>query len=139
VRKIVKIILLTLILITGMLLALKWFATAIFSEYRPYGRVSLDYYLLTPKELAQLSKHCENAPEFVYSQADGPKPLMVTLNCVIFEEKVISNYANKNNFDRVSATHFKKGSIEIGFVKNDADKITSIIFYEYFSSTKISR
>lgn len=114
-----------------MLLALKWFATAIFSEYRPYGRVSLDYYLLTPKELAQLSKHCENAPEFVYSQADGPKPLMVTLNCVISEEKVISNYANKNNFDRVSATDFKKGSIEIGFVKNDADKITSI-FYEHF-------
>jgi len=128
--KIVKIILLTLMLITGMLLALKWFATAIFSEYRPYGRVSLDYYLLTPKELAQLSKHCENAPEFVYIQA--PNLLMVTLNCVISEEKVISNYANKNNFDRVSATHFKKGSIEIGFVKNDADKITSIIFYEYF-------
>ncbi len=101
-----------------------------FSESREYSRASLDYYLLTPKETSQLSKHCENDPRFIYSAADGPKPAIIQLDCFL-EEKIVSNFANKNNFHRVSSNQFKKGSIELEFEKNDADKIMLITVYEY--------
>jgi hypothetical protein len=101
-----------------------------FSESREYGRISLDYYLLTPKELSQLSKYCEDDPRFIYSTADGPKPAIIHLQCFI-EEKIISNYMNKNNFEKVSSNQFKKGSIEIEFEKNNTDIIKLITVYEY--------
>jgi len=101
-----------------------------FSESREYNRASLDYYLLTPKDISQLSKYCENNPRFIYSAADGPKPAIIHLDCFL-EEKTISNYANKNNFERVSSNQFKKGSIELEFEKNGADRIILITVYEY--------
>lgn len=123
-----KIIILFLTLI--ILLVIIYGSMVTFSENREYGRISLDYFLLTPKELSKLSKHCENDPRFVYNTADGPKPAIVHLHC-IFEEKIISNYTNKNNFERVSDNHFKKGAIEIEFEKNDIGKIILITVYEY--------
>lgn len=104
------------------LLAVIYGAIVTFSEDREYGRISLDYYLLTPKELSQLAKHCENDPRFIYSTADGSKPAIIHLQC-FFEEKIISNYVNKNDFERVSNNLFKKGSIEMELEKNDAEKI----------------
>ena len=50
-KKIISLILTLIIL----LIAIYSFA-ATFSENREYNKVSLDYYLLTPKELSQLSK-----------------------------------------------------------------------------------
>ncbi len=105
-------------------------AIVTFSENREYSRISLDYYLLTPKELSQLSKYCENDPRFIYSTADGPKPTIIHLNCY-FEEKIMSDYVNKNNFERVSNNQFKKGPIEIEFEKDGTDKVVLTTVYEY--------
>lgn len=122
---------LLLLIFTLIILSFAIYGTIVtFSESREYSRSSLDYYLLTPNEISKLSKHCENDPRFIYSAADGPKPAIIHLDCFL-EEKIISNYANKNNFERVSSNQFKKGSIELEFKQNDADKIMLITVYEY--------
>jgi hypothetical protein len=123
-----KIVLLFLTLI--ILSVVGYGAIITFSESREYTKISIDYYLLTPKELSELSKHCENDPRFIYSAADGPKPAIIHLHCFL-EEKVISNYANKTNFERISSSQFKKGAIEMEFEKNDAEKVVVITVYEY--------
>ncbi len=112
------------------LLIIIYGAVTTFSESREYGRVSLAYYLLTPKDLSQLSKYCENKPRFSYSSADGPKPAITHLHCD-FEENKINSYINKNNFEQASKNQFKKGSTEIGFEKNDFGKIVLTTVYEY--------
>lgn len=105
-------------------------AIASFSEQREYGKFSLEYYLLTPNQLSQLAKHCENNPQFTYSAADGPKPTITHLNCNLEEESVIA-YAIDNNFDKTSTNQFKKEHTEIEFEKNSTGKIIVTTVYEY--------
>ena len=73
------IFLITLLIFTAILYAI--FIS--FSEHREYSSASVDYFLLTPAELSELSKKCIDSPIFVYSSADGPKPVIVTLNCTM--------------------------------------------------------
>lgn len=101
-----------------------------FSESREYGRISLDYYPLTPKDLSQISKHCENDPRFIYSSADGPKPTIIHLHC-FFEPKAIDDYLVNNKFDQVSQNYFKRGAIEIKFEENDSNMVAITTIYEY--------
>lgn len=105
-------------------------ALATFSEHREYSRGSLDYYLLTPNDLAEISKLCENEPRFIYSSADGPKPAIIHLHC-FYEQIEIDGYLAKNKFIHTSNNHFKKGETEIGFEKNESNKVDVTTVYEY--------
>jgi hypothetical protein len=126
VKKIISLIFTIIILV----LIVVYGALVSFSESREYGRVSLDYYLLTPNELSQLSGYCENDPRFIYSSADGPKPTIIQLHC-LFERNVMDEYLIKNKFDQASRNHFKRGDIEIEFEENDSNKVTVTTVYEY--------
>ncbi|MCE2027907.1 hypothetical protein [Sessilibacter corallicola] len=103
-----------------------------FSERREYSKVSLDYYLLTPNELSQLAKYCENNPQFTYSAADGPKPIITHLHCHL-EEETINSYAIDHNFEKTSNNLFKREQTEteIEFEKNGTGKIILTTVYEY--------
>lgn len=103
---------------------------AIFSESRKYGNFSLDYYLLTPKELTRISKFCEDKPQFIYSSADGPKPTIIHLHC-FFEQKKVDDYLTRNKFDYISQGHFKKGTTEIKIETDNKNKVIVTTVYEY--------
>lgn len=117
-------------LVLTIILIVTYGAVVTLSESREYGKFSLDYYLLTPKDLSDLSKHCESKSRFVYNSADGPKPSIVHLYCPI-EDKIISSHIEKNNFQRVSDNQFKKEAIEIEFKRNNTGKVSLITIYEY--------
>jgi len=103
---------------------------AIFSENREYGRLSLEHYLLTPVDLSQISEHCEDAPRFIYSSADGTKPTIVHLHCSL-EKNKIDEYLLRSTYMQISVGHFKKDSTEIEFEKDTNSKVTTVSAYEY--------
>lgn len=79
-----------------------------FSEHRQYSVKSLDYFLLTPKELSMLSKECKDNPAFVYSSADGPKPTIITLNCTI-SARSLDEQMRSSGFEFIDGVYHKKG------------------------------
>ncbi len=120
----------SLISVSAAICILVYSAIVSFSERREYSKVSLDYYLLTPNELSQLTKYCENNPQFTYSAADGPKPTITHLHCHL-EEETIYSYAIDHNFEKTSNNLFKREQTEIEFEKSSTGKIILTTVYEY--------
>jgi hypothetical protein len=116
----------------ALLLVMVYVALTTFSDRREYDSVSLDFYLLTPKELSMISKYCENTPRFIYSSADGTKPAIIHLHC-LFERKAATDYLINNEFNELSLNRFRRNDIEIEFEldKTDNSKVAIATAFEY--------
>ena len=42
-----------------------------------YGKLSLDYLLLTPEDIANIATFCEQKPQFTHIAANGPAPVII--------------------------------------------------------------
>ncbi|TQV69646.1 hypothetical protein FKG94_22905 [Exilibacterium tricleocarpae] len=124
-----KVILLIFIFI-ALLSVVAYSALSVFSERREYGKLSLEYYLLTPKELSKISNHCVDDSRFIYSSADGPKPAIIHLHCS-FERNEVDKYLTQNGFRQISRSQFKKGAVEIEFEEDGKNKVVVTTVYEY--------
>lgn len=131
-----KIILLFLILLIALTLFV-YIMLAGFSERREYTRFSLEYYFLTSQELLDLSQHCEDSPKFIYSAADGPKPLTIQLHCT-YDVALFEAYIKEKQFKPdqmlvdglIREDYFVKGKKAIERKTNN-NKILVTTTYEY--------
>jgi hypothetical protein len=117
-------VLLLLVFITGGL----FYAVFIsFSEHREYTGKSLDYYILTPSELSQMSELCIDRPGFIYSAADGPKPTVVVMNCTIDLEGAEKYLKSKGLLAKGNGI-YKDKDIEVQMTINQGgEKVTSVV------------
>lgn len=116
------------LLIIALMATVILYATFIsFSEHREYSVFSLDYLLLTPAELSELSKECKESPTFVYSSADGPKPTIVTLNCAI-PANILEEQMRTAGFNYVNGL-YQKGGVQVQSTTDSADKVVKSVAY----------
>lgn len=99
-----------------------------FSDYHEYSSDSILAHLLTPKELTTLSTLCKDNPSFVYRSADGPKPTIVTMNCIIIKHD-FEQQMKASGFQYVNSDLFQKNAVQVQVITNpDENKIISITF-----------
>ncbi len=108
VKKIFAVVLFSSLLLGGLV----YFALISFSEHREYKKSGIDYWLLTPKEISGIAKLCKDAPNFIYSAADGVKPLVVQLKCTATQSEVVS-YLERNGFVKMDTGNYKRDEKEI--------------------------
>jgi hypothetical protein len=72
--------------------AVSYYILASLADHREYRKYSIDYWILTPKEISSISKFCKDAPNFIYSAADGVKPMVVQLKCTATSGKVFGYF-----------------------------------------------
>lgn len=117
-----------ILLITSLIfIAISYAIFISFSEHREYSSVSLDYFLLTPAELSKLSKKCKDTPTFVYSSADGPKPVIVTLNCTIPVD-ILEEQMRFSGFSYLNGIYQKEGA-QIQVTNDSADNVVVSVAY----------
>lgn len=92
-----------------------------FSDYHEYSSSSIIGHLLTPKELTTLSTFCKDKPSFVYRSADGPKPTIVTMTCVISKHD-FEQHMKTNDFQPVNADLYQKKDVQVQVETNSAEK-----------------
>ncbi len=124
-RKLIVLIFLLLIFI-GFIYSI--FAS--FSENRKYGKLSLDYFILTPIDLSNIAKFCKGSPQFLYNSADGPKPVRISLDCQMEEEKIL-HYLSKNQFVKKIDGSYKKDNEEIEIFQDQQNQIRKVTLLEY--------
>jgi hypothetical protein len=101
------------------------------SEGREYGKVGLDYYILTPTDLSNLADYCEDDPRFRYSSADGPKPSTVHLHCLL-DQKSAESYLMEKEFVQLSEGQFERETVKIVLEKNDDGEVFLTTSLEWF-------
>lgn len=98
------------------------------SERREYYSPSLVGYFLTPGELLDMSSLCADAPVFVYSSADGPKPTVVIMNCIISKHD-FEQHIELGGFEYLSEGLFRKAGYQVQVTTNpDSAQVTSVAF-----------
>jgi hypothetical protein len=98
-----------------------------FSEHREYTGKSLDYYILTPSELSQMSELCIDRPSFIYNADDGPKPTIVVMNCTI-ELEGAEKYLKTKGLIAKGHGIYKDEDIEVQMTINQGrEKVTSVV------------
>lgn len=110
-----------LLLLTG----LSYFLLASFSEHRAYTKNSIDYWILTPSELSEVAGFCVDEPSFMYSAADGVKPLVVQLICSIVAVDVI-HYLEKAKFVHEDGEIYMRDQKKIELVRDVGGKVTQV-------------
>ena len=98
---------------------------ASFSEHREYKKLSIDYWLLTPTEITDIAAHCSDAAHFIYSAADGPKPLVVQLSCSLNDVDVIQ-YVERAGFVTESSEHYRNDQKELVWVRDAEGKTIGV-------------
>lgn len=89
-----------------------YLALASFSEHREYEKFSIDYWLLNPTEISSIATFCQNEPNFIYSAADGAKPLVVQLKCIA-SGKEVARHLEQAGFAQNDAGIYKKAETQI--------------------------
>ena len=104
-------------------------ATLFLKEGEEYRKYTISYFLLTPKELSDISHYCKDKPFFTYNSADGPKPVITQLYCTVNKNSFL-NYMSNEGYNSFSADTFKKGpsTIEIEGKGEDVEVITKLEF-----------
>jgi hypothetical protein len=106
-----------------------------FSEHWEYTRKSLDYYILTPPEIAQMSELCIQTPGFIYSSADGPKPTIVQMNCTISPEDAEKYLESKDLLSKGNGVYINE-EIEVQLNMNqDGEDVTSVVILVNISNS----
>jgi hypothetical protein len=118
-----KKICITFLYLSLLLGGLVYVALASFSEHREYKKASIDYWVLTPKEISSIAKFCNNDPNFIYSAADGVKPMAVQLKCTATSGKVVG-YFEREGFAKTDAGIYKKDKKEIELTRNEVGSVT---------------
>lgn len=106
-----------------------YIAIASFSEHRAYKKSSFDYWILTPALIVDLAGGCKSEPHFIYSAADGPKPTVTTLQCLLVADDL--GHLAQQGFSRISESQFKNDASEIEITWNDKGEVTSISLLEF--------
>lgn len=96
---------------------------ALFSEHREYKKASIDYWMLTPKDISSIAKLCTDVPAFSYSAADGAKPLVVQLKCTAINSEVVG-YFEREGFVKIDADNYKRDEKAVELVRNEEGKVT---------------
>ncbi|SJN56208.1 hypothetical protein VR7878_01654 [Vibrio ruber DSM 16370] len=102
-----------------------------FAEERQYNQNSLDYLILTPEEIIGIKELCQTEPQFRYSSADGPKPMMTQLECHL-DTKTLLPYLSQKQY--VGDSHhrtYRKGTSEIVLSDVRDGAVQSLMFLEY--------
>lgn len=102
-----------------------------FSEHREYSRGSFDFYLLTPRELSAISEFCKDEPVFIYSAADGPKPVIATLNCEI-DTQELDDYRKSEGIliDGSGVDESRRFEMQVTTTPT-GEKVTSIVLIQW--------
>ena len=98
------------------------------SECRRYSKLSLDNWVLTSAEIAEVAKYCRDEPVFIYRAGDGPKPSILEVNCE-FADGVVELFSGID-FVKVNDDHFRKGAWEFEVLRVDS-KVISVSQMEY--------
>ncbi|WP_078119879.1 hypothetical protein [Thiosocius teredinicola] len=101
-----------------------------FSEHREYGKNSVEFYVLTPKELGLISELCKTEPSFSYSASDGPKPAIAVMTCELAPEEV-HGFLEKSEFEKQSAVSYRRDDIEMNISSTEHGTIESIALLDY--------
>ena len=125
-----KIKLMVLILSSLFLLGFIYSVFSTFSEHREYGKFSMDYLILTPKEIGDIAQFCKDDPRFIYSSADGPKPSIISLNCEIIEEEKILSYLSHKQFIKDFDGIYKKTNEQIEIDRDQQNIIKTVTLIE---------
>lgn len=104
---------------------LGYFALVSFSEYREYKKSSIEYWILTPSEIANISGFCESESSFIYSAADGAKPLITHLKCKAAEIDVV-NYLLQNGYAKKGEVTYQKDRNEIELTRNEKGALVMV-------------
>ncbi|WP_049631658.1 hypothetical protein [Cellvibrio sp. pealriver] len=105
-----------------LLVGFGYFVVVSFSEHREYQKFSVDYWILTPKEIGSLSGFCSDTPGFIYSAADGAKPLIVQLKCLAKKSEIV-DYLERDGFSKINEKSYRKDKQEIELVYDDGEKM----------------
>ncbi|SIO96222.1 hypothetical protein [Vibrio spartinae] len=102
-----------------------------FAEDRQYSQNSLDYLILTPEDIVDIKDLCQTAPQFRYRSADGPKPMMMQLDCHL-DTKTLHSYLSQKKYIGDS-THrtYRQGTSEIILTDVQDGAVQSLMFLEY--------
>ncbi|MGV8837044.1 hypothetical protein [Cellvibrio sp.] len=63
--------------------------------------------MLTSKEISSIAKFCKDDSTFIYSSADGVKPMMVQLKRTVTNSEVVG-YFEREGFVKTDADNYKK-------------------------------
>jgi len=113
-----------LVMVLLVFAGLGYCALASFSEYREYRKFGIDYWILTPKEVSGIANFCKDDPGFIYSAADGPKPLVVQLTCFATTRDV-TRHLEQNGFVKADAGNYKKDKKEIELTLDAEGKLAA--------------
>lgn len=113
-----------LIVIVLLSFAVGYCALISLAEHREYKIFSIDYWVLNPKEMSAIANFCKDDPGFIYSAADGPKPLVVQLTCFATTSDV-TRHLEQNGFVKADAGNYKKDKKEIELTLDVEGKLTA--------------
>jgi hypothetical protein len=123
VRRAVPIAVLVLVAVAGIA---AYVVAAMLSDGRSYSKSSLDYLILTPAILRSLPLGQAEDMRFTYSAADGPKPVVSTVEFVItgdqdrFTEAIREDLRSKGLTEK-SPGVFERSGQEVSLLPASAD------------------
>lgn len=101
-----------------------------FSESRSYGKLSLDYWVLSPDVLRQLSGSCRSSPQFRYSAADGPKPAIIIMSCSVPKSSFLE-VMEEAGFQQVDAEKYESGRTQVMASTTGRENLEGVIVFEH--------
>jgi hypothetical protein len=82
--------------------------------------------MLTLTEIFSIAKFCKDDSTFIYSSADGVKPMMEQLKYIATNSEVVG-YFEREGFVKADAGNYKKYEKKIELTRDEESKITMAI------------
>lgn len=129
-KKIINLAVILAFFLAVILGSLLYIARISFSEYHQYSYRGLDYYLLTPSELAAMTGLCKNKPEFTSSLISGPNSIDVTsMRCRIIKQEV-TLHLKQAGFVINKAGEMEKDNVEVTLETNHSgDEVVEVTLW----------
>lgn len=120
------------VLLATILGGLLYIARISFSEYHQYSYRGLNYYLMTPSELAAMTGLCKRKPDFTSRLISGVNSIDITSMRCRIEKKEIIRHLEQAGFVTSEAGQFKKGNMEVTLSTSYAgDEVVEVTLWIY--------